>query len=170
MKNIIFSILVIIFHSSYAADNLSFSDDVTLKVNIKEPICRLSSLNQHIDFGEFDKINVLNSPPEGGGVFKFTECSGVKFINLSFMGNYINASKNYLEIAEGGNYASGLAIKLYDESKNEIILSERKKIDTQNAKSYNLHLSARIIPANKNEANILPGDIKSAVTLVISYE
>lgn len=170
MKGVFPLLFYFITYASSATETLSFNNEIALKLNIKEPVCRLSSLNKLVDFGEFDKKEVLTTPPEVSAIFEFTDCSGVNYINMGFTGNYIDSYNNQLKIAEGVNYASGLAIKLYDSSANEIKLSEKNNFYIGGSMNYNLILMAKIIPDNNQPKEITPGNIKSAVTLVISYE
>lgn len=164
------SFLCFLSYSAHAKETLSFGNDIMLNVNVKEPICKLSSLSKQVDFGEFDRNDILANPPESNATFSFTDCSGVQYINFNFMGGYVDSSNNQLKIAEGANYASGVAIKLYENSNIEVNLSKKNKLYIGGAENYNLVLRAKVIPLDIQQINITPGDIKSSVALMISYE
>lgn len=169
-KILLLGFMCLLSHSIQAKETLSFGNEVMLKVNIKEPICKISSLSKQVDFGELDRNDILSNPPESNVTFSFTDCSGVQYINIDFIGNYIDSTNNLLKIAEGANYASGVAIKLYENSAKEVKLSETNKLYIGGATNHNLVLKAKVIPLNPLQTNITPGDIKSSVALLISYE
>ncbi len=52
----------------------------------------------------------------------------------------------------------------------EIRLSEMTRFSTTGTDKYDLHMKAKLVPIKNNITTVIPGDIKSAVTLVISYE
>lgn len=165
-------ILIFILFSFYthASENVSQTREVTLNVNIKKPTCVLSTANKRIDFGEVDKSSVLIEQPEVGVVFSFSNCVDTDTLDIQFSGNYIDTSVNQLNIANCDNCASGIAIKLLDSLSKEIRLSEITRFSTTGTNKYDLHMKAKLVPIKNNITTVIPGDIKSAVTLVISYE
>lgn len=168
MKYLAF-LLLILTNLASAAETLSNSYDVTLKINVLKPACKLSTTKGSIDFGEVDRKTISTNQPEGSASFLFTDCQGVNNINISFSGNYIDSSKNQLINTKGEQYASGIAIKLYDSSAREIVLSEQKTFNVDGAGNYNLDLTAKVITEDGYDNKITTGLIKSSVTLVISY-
>ncbi|WP_096961327.1 fimbrial protein [Escherichia coli] len=155
---------------SYAVEELSQSYDVKLAFNVLEPVCKLSSVDEKINFGEFDLVTMLTAPPEAQAVLFLNDCSGVKRVNLKFTGNYIDLPKNQLNIKQEEEGASGLAIKLYDKSRNEINLGKTKELNINGASSYTFTILAKLILINDKQPIIKPGRVTSAVTLEISYE
>ncbi|HCX4694203.1 TPA: type 1 fimbrial protein [Escherichia coli] len=154
----------------YASETVSQSHEVTLSLNIKKPTCVLSTVDKKINFGEWDKAAIMAEQPEVSATFSFSDCADVDSLDIQFTGNYIDANSNQLNIATGDYSASGVAIKILDASSNEVNLSQTTKFTTTGTDKYDLQLRARLVPIKQDITTITPGDIKSAVTLVINYK
>lgn len=154
----------------YASETVSQSHEVTLNLNVKKPTCVLSTVDKKINFGEWDRAAIMAEQPEVSATFSFSDCTDVDSLDIQFTGNYIDANANQLNIATGDNSASGIAIKILDASSNEINLSQTKNFSTTGTDKYDLHLRAKLVPVKQDITAITPGEIKSAVTLVISYK
>ncbi|WP_248424000.1 fimbrial protein [Escherichia coli] len=173
MHNKIFLLLLTVFCSPMSlAEEVSASVDLKMNVNIIKPVCRLTSKEAQIDFGEFDVSALKDNHPTGSAIYKFTECDNVNQLRLSFTGEHIDISKNIIKNKTNEDAASGIAVKLYDNQMKELILDKDWIIEKDIKKNnYDLTINAKIVPSeNGGTASIRPGKIDTAVNFEITYE
>ena len=155
--------------SAIAADQVEISEDLKIRVNILKPICKLTSSSNVIDFGEFNSQDFLQNQPTAGTTFFFDDCSTTNYFNIDFVGGYIDQTQNYINLSRGENYASGVAIKLYDKNDKEINLKDTYSVNTNGSQKVKLDIRAKVVTLHEGGVKLKPGDLKSSVTLVISY-
>ncbi|EEW3330187.1 TPA: fimbrial protein [Escherichia albertii] len=159
------------------AEEISKSINVVFKVKVLKPVCKLSSGNQTIDFGNFDALDVVtgSNKVNGSTTFKFTECSAVNHLKIKFTQAGQNpapdTANNYIPNQAGDTMAEGVAVRLLDESQQVIPLGDIMDIAmTAGQGTKELKLNARVIPVDRTGRTITPGLLQTAVGLEISYE
>lgn len=165
----VYLVILSLYTSISAAEIISNDYNVNVDFNIVTPVCKLQTLHESLHFGEFDKLSIKDTTPEARAVLTFSGCTGVSRLNIGFSGNYIDNIKNVLTNASGTNYASGIGIKMYDSKEKEVNLQGGLVEYINGASSYDLVLKAKIISEHESLRRITPGEIKSAVTLIITY-
>ncbi|ENZ5952284.1 fimbrial protein [Escherichia albertii] len=166
-------IFLMIFSSSMClAEELSQSVNLKLNVNIIKPVCRLTSKEAQIDFGEFDVSALTNNQPNGSVIYSFTECNNVDKLRIRFTGEHIDNSKNIIKNKESKDNASGVAVKIYDNKMKELSLNKDWIIEKNtNTNSYDLTINAKVVSSeNGGSTTIRPGKIDTTVNFEITYE
>ena len=151
--------------------------ELTLKVNVLKPVCKLSSGQQTINFGDFDVLDVItkSSKVNGSATFRFTECSAVNNLKIKFkqagQSPVPDIENNYIPNAKGDIMAKGVAVKLLDDQKKEVELDKIMSVSVgENQISKDLTLNAQVISVNKTGEGISPGMLQTAIGMEISYE
>ncbi|EJM9652822.1 TPA: fimbrial protein [Escherichia coli] len=90
-------------------------------------------------------------------------------LKISFIGDNVDNNKNYIKNKIGADYASGIAIKLYDESFNKITLKDGYsrpvgKLTT----SFDFLIYASIEKESVN-SSIQPGIVDTSVLFSVTY-
>ncbi|KAF0950595.1 fimbrial protein [Escherichia albertii] len=177
LKKILYALMMLSVTFNTCADEISRAIDLTFKVNVLKPVCRLASGNQTIDFGDFDALDVAtgSNKVNGSTTFKFTECSAVNHLKIKFTQAGQNpapdTANNYIPNQAGDTMAGGVAVRLLNESHQ--ILSLKDTMDIQmraDQTTQVLVLNARVVPADMAGKRITPGLLQTAVGLEISYE
>ncbi|WDB48493.1 fimbrial protein [Escherichia albertii] len=177
LKKILYALMMLSVTFNTCADEISRAIDLTFKVNVLKPVCRLASGNQTIDFGDFDALDVAtgSNKVNGSTTFKFTECSAVNHLKIKFTQAGQNpapdTANNYIPNPVGDTMAEGVAVRLLDESQQVIPLGDIMDIAmTAGQGTKELKLNARVIPVDRTGRTITPGLLQTAVGLEISYE
>ncbi|MDD9750068.1 fimbrial protein [Escherichia albertii] len=177
LKKILYALMMLSVTFNTCADEISRAIDLTFKVNVLKPVCRLASGNQTIDFGDFDALDVAtgSNKVNGSTTFKFTECSAVNHLKIKFTQAGQNpvpdTVNNYIPNPVGDTMAEGVAVRLLDESQQVIPLGDIMDIAmTAGQGTKELKLNARVIPVDRTGRTITPGLLQTAVGLEISYE
>ncbi|HEB1786777.1 TPA: type 1 fimbrial protein [Escherichia albertii] len=177
LKKILYALMMLSVTFNTCADEISRAIDLTFKVNVLKPVCRLASGNQTIDFGDFDALDVAtgSNKVNGSTTFKFTECSAVNHLKIKFTQAGQNpapdTANNYIPNQAGDTMAEGVAVRLLDESQQVIPLGDIMDIAmTAGQGTKELKLNARVIPVDRTGRTITPGLLQTAVGLEISYE
>ncbi|HBR1031142.1 TPA: type 1 fimbrial protein [Klebsiella quasipneumoniae subsp. similipneumoniae] len=170
-KYLLFMPLLLSFANyGLAESTVEHSNDVDIKFNILKPVCRLMTSNKTLDFGEFDINKLNNTTPEAKAILKFTDCIGTTKMHINFSGNYVNYGENYIQNSVGDNYASGIAIKLYNNDNNEFDLDKNHEVNVNGVNDFEFNINAKVIPLNTNSSQKKPGLLKSSVIIYISYD
>ncbi|EEY6643839.1 TPA: type 1 fimbrial protein [Escherichia coli] len=155
----------------FAGERESFSQSVDLafSVNIEPPVCKLENTVQSIDFGDLSVQEIKESEIKKTATFSFTGCASVDSLKISFIGDNVDNNKNYIKNKIGADYASGIAIKLYDESFNKITLKDGYsrpvgKLTT----SFDFLIYASIEKESVN-SSIQPGIVDTSVLFSVTY-
>ncbi|MEK9383295.1 fimbrial protein [Escherichia coli] len=149
------------------AEEVSQSVNMDFTVNIEPPVCKLNNANLSIDFDEFQLFDILAGNVKKAAVFAFTDCTNVNSVTISFSGN--NVDDNFIKNKSGDTYASGVAIRLYNNDNGNLIqLKDKQIISINNAESFNFGVIAEVQKEN-NSAKVTPGNIDTSVDLNITY-
>lgn len=177
LKKILYALMMLSVTFNTCADEISRDIDLTFKVNVLKPVCRLASGNQTIDFGDFDALDVAtgSNKVKGSATFKFTECISVSHLKVRFTQAGQNpapdAVNNYIPNQTGDTMAGGVAVRLLDASYQTVMLGETMDIQMKTDQTtQDLTLNARVVPADMAGKRITPGLLQTAVGLEISYE
>ncbi|GCX73698.1 hypothetical protein HmCmsJML066_01397 [Escherichia coli] len=124
---------------------------------------------QSIEFGDLSTQEIEGSEIKKTATFSFTDCASVDALKISFYGDNVDNEKNHIKNKTGTSYASGIAIKLYDEDVDEIILKDGYSPSVgKDAKSFNLIIYASIEKEN-NDSLIQPGVVDTSVLFSVTY-
>lgn len=170
-------IMLVSFSGLACSAEIKKQIELTVKVNVFKPVCKINSGEQTINFGDFDAQDVItgSSKINGSATFKFTECSAVNNMKIKFkqagQSPAPNITSNYIPNSSGDTMAKGVAVKLLDEKKQEVQLGEIMSINVgNNQTTKDFTLNAMVIPINKTGEGISPGILQTAIGLEISYE
>ncbi|HBA6377724.1 TPA: fimbrial protein [Escherichia coli] len=172
------SCIIFVFFSGliYAAE-ITNQIELSVKVNISKPMCKLNSGTQTIDFGDFDVLDIIteNRKLNGHATFKFTECSSVKNMKIKFkqagQNPALDIVNNYIPNSKGDRMAKGVAVKLLDDKKQEIQLNKEMNVIVEESLTFkDLTLNAQVVSINKDGEGVSPGLLQTAIGMEISYE
>lgn len=169
LYNIFIFLVLSLSYNVFASDSFSKNIDLTFTMNIEPPVCRLESTVQSIEFGDLSTQEIEGSEIKKTATFSFTDCASVDALKISFYGDNVDNEKNHIKNKTGTSYASGIAIKLYDEDVDEIILKDGYSPSVgKDAKSFNLIIYASIEKEN-NDSLIQPGVVDTSVLFSVTY-
>ncbi|HIB4007749.1 TPA: fimbrial protein [Escherichia coli] len=161
--------LLFIAVRAISADELSQSVEMTFTVNIEPPVCKLNNADLSVNFGEFDTSDIVKGNVKGTAVFSFTDCTNVNNVGISFSGDNMDSTNNFIKNKSGDGYASGVAIVLYDDTGRRIQLTDSKMIAVNNdTTSFNFSVTAEV-QKESNTSTVYPGNIETSVNLNITY-
>ncbi|HGB5602444.1 TPA: fimbrial protein [Salmonella enterica subsp. enterica serovar Saintpaul] len=149
-------------------EEISQSVDMAFTVNIEPPVCKLNNAELSVDFGEFQVSDIVAGNVKKTAEFSFTDCINVNNITISFSGDKVDKSKNIIKNKSGADYASGIAVGLYDDKNKRIQLKDSQSISVNNAGSFNFCVIAAVLKDSSN-AVVTPGEIDTSVNLNITY-
>ncbi len=174
MRIAIMFLFVLYTTSVHAIYSESLPVDLTLRVNVKNPVCKLDNGDLEIDFNNFEAFDVIQKSVTRRAIFNFSDCSDVENLKISFNGvngTNIDLDKNLVRNLETDErYASGIGIKLYDNNRDEVQLNDTMNIPINKNNSYSLNLDAVVVPLNDSGKGITTGELSAFVELHISYE
>lgn len=151
------------------SDEVSQSVEMTFTVNIEPPVCKLKKADLLVNFGDFQMFDIVTDNVKQTAEFTFTDCTNVNNVKISFFGDDVDMDKNIIKNKSGPNYASGVAIGLYDDAGKRIHLTEGKGVSIDNvANSFNFRVAAAVLKDSRN-AVVTPGKINASVNLNITY-
>ncbi|MED9748996.1 fimbrial protein [Escherichia coli] len=169
LHNIFIFFALSVSYNVFAVDEFSNSVDLTFTVNIQPPVCRLEKTVQSIDFGDLSAQDINRSKNKKTATFSFTGCTSVDSLTISFTGDNIEENGNYIKNNTGGDYASGIGIKLYDEYYDEIMLkNDYTRPIGKDTSSFDLLIYASIEKENSN-SSIQAGLVNTSVFFSITY-
>ncbi|MBS9069680.1 fimbrial protein [Escherichia coli] len=141
--------------------------ELTVKVNILEPPCRLKSITSDVSFDEFSMVDVISGKVVRDVTLDFQYCLNTNSIRLFFSGNDLSLKDNALIVKNQEGYSSGMLIKLLH-SGSEIDLSKYYSIPA-NALDITHVMQAKVVPIYDELVNYRSGDFKSSLGLTIQY-
>lgn len=164
----IFSVLSFSYNA-FASDSFSKSVDLAFSVNVEPPVCRLENAVHSIDFGDLSAQEIKISNIKKAATFSFTGCTSVDSLKISFFGDNVDKNENHIKNKTGADYATGIAIKLYDEDVNEISLKDSYSLSVgKDTESFNLLIYASIEKEN-NSSLIQSGVVDTSVLFSVTY-
>ncbi len=160
--------LLFISFGTFGGDEVSQSVEMNFTVNIEPPVCKLNNADLSVDFGEFQASDIVTGSVKKTAEFSFTDCSNVNNVTISFSGDKIDKKTNFINNKSGAEYASGVAIGLYDDKGNRIQLKDALGVSVKNAETFDFRVTAVV---QKTDANtiVTPGNIDTSVNLNITY-
>jgi len=161
-------LLLFVSAGAIGGDEASQSVDMTFTVNIEPPMCKLDNATLDVDFGEFQIFDIIQGNVKKTVGFNFTDCTNVNNVKISFSGDKIDTNNNVIRNKSGAGYASGVAIGLYDDKENRILLKDLQNILVNNSGSFNFRVTAAVLKDNSNAA-VTPGSIETSVNMNITY-
>lgn len=177
INKLIFLLTLVSFANSSFAEQIKQEASLSLNVNILNPVCKLASGDQTLYFDDFNALDVVtnNNKLIKNAVLNFTECSGVKKLNISFVQSGqtppIDTVNNWIPNKSGTDMAAGIAIILLNNNNSLINLGQKMVIDVgQSESSKQITLKAQVVPTDKAGSGIKPGKLETAVGIEISYE
>lgn len=143
------------------------NNDLTVKVNILQPPCRLKSITSDVSFDEFSMVEVISGKVVRDVTLDFQYCSKTEKISIFFSGNDLSLKDNAVIVKNQEGYSSGMLIKLLHSGK-EIDFSKPYDIK---AKKENINhiMQAKVVPIYDELVNYRAGDFKSSLGLTIQY-
>ncbi|EOT8213863.1 fimbrial protein [Escherichia albertii] len=170
MKSYFNTLWLLLFVSAraMAGEELSQSVEITFSVNIEPPVCKLQNADLSLDFGEFQVSDIIAKDVKKTAEFIFADCSNVNNVTISFFGDNVDKNNNVIKNKSGANYASGVAIGLYDDKGSRIQLKEEENISVSDMNSFNFRVTAEVLKEN-SAAKVIPGNIDTSVNLNITY-
>lgn len=166
---IILGSLILITARAFAADTLSQSVDINMSVNIAPPVCNLTDSTQTIDFGEIQVFDITMGNVKKDATFSFTGCTNVNNVTISFSGSNIEVDENFIKNKIGADNATGIAIKLYDDTQQEIQLKESQTKEINKESAFTYHVTAAVVKENGINTPVTAGKIDTSVDLNITY-
>ncbi|MED9851297.1 fimbrial protein [Escherichia coli] len=121
-----------------------------------------------MNFGDFQLFDIVTRAVKKQAKFSFTDCLNVNNVTVSFSGDNVNTDNNIIKNKSGPNYASGIAIGLYDNDGNRIQLNDKKDISIDNVGSFDFIVTAEVLKESSS-ATVTPGNIDTSVNLMITY-
>ncbi|EEX2836989.1 type 1 fimbrial protein [Escherichia albertii] len=161
-------LLLLVSAGAIGDDEMSQSVDMTFTVNIAPSVCKLNNANLSIDFGDFQIFDIVTENVRKTAKLSFTDCTNVNNISVSFSGDYVGRDENIIKNKSGKNYASGVAIGLYDNKNNRLQLKDAQSISVNNAGSFDFYITAAVLKES-SVATVTPGTIDTSVNLNITY-
>ncbi|MED9020211.1 fimbrial protein [Escherichia coli] len=165
--NILFYLLFVTTRA-IGSDELSQSVEMNFSVNIEPPVCKLQSTDVSVNFGDFQLFDIVTRAVKKQAKFSFTDCLNVNTVTVSFSGDNVDTEHNIIKNKSGTNYASGIAIGLYDNDGNRIQLNDKKDISIDDANSFDFIVTAEVMKESSS-AIVTPGNIVTSVDLMIEY-
>lgn len=161
--------LIFITARVFAADTLSQSVEINMSVSIAPPVCNLTDSTQTVDFGEIQVFDITTGKVKKDATFSFTGCTNVNNVTISFSGSNVDKDKNFIKNKTGTDNATGIAIKLYDDSQKEIQLKEPQTKDINKESAFTYHVTAAVVKENGISSPVTAGKIDTSVDLNITY-
>lgn len=171
LYNIFVFFILSLSYNAFAGEAESFSQsvDLTFAINIEPPVCKLENTVQSIDFGDLSAQEIKGVTIKKSANFSFTGCASVDSLKISFAGDNVDNDKNHIKNKTGTDYASGIAIKLYDEDFNTITLKDGYSRSVgKSATSFNLLIYAGI-EQESTSSSIQPGIVDTSVLFSVTY-
>lgn len=160
--------LLFISFGSVGGDEVSQSVEMTFTVNIEPPVCKLNNADVSVDFGEFQALDIVTGSVKKMAEFSFTDCSNVNNVTVSFSGDKVDKETNFINNKLGAEYASGVAIGLYDDKGNRIQLKDALNISIKNAGVFDFRVTAAV-QKTSDDKKVTPGILDTSVNLNITY-
>lgn len=160
--------LLFVTAGAIGSDQVSQSVDITFTVNIETPVCKLNKADVSVDFGEFQLFDIVTGNVKKTAKFSFTDCTSVNNVNISFSGEKVDTEKNIINNKLGSEYASGVAIGLYNDKGKRIQLKQPLSVSVNNAGTFDLSVAAAV-QKTSDSAVVTPGNINTSVNLNITY-